>query len=280
MNISTGFASINGTRLYYELAGEGDPLVLLHGFTLDRRMWDAQVEPFAQHYRVLNYDGRGYGKSALPDGAEYDRAEDLKALLDALGIQRAHIVGLSMGGAVAIDFALAYPQMTRSLIAVDSALSGHHWSEQWSNSMKLMWAEGQAGNQEASRQIWLAHDLFVPASQNPEVRKRLEQIVHDYSCWHWLHRDSVRRTNAASQLSRISAPVLSITGERDLVDFHAIADALERDTNAHKVILRRVGHMSPMEDPQAFNRVVLDFLEACASRPTDLGDGAIEGAAR
>ena len=257
---ASGFAPVNGTRLYYELAGDGDPLVLIHGFTLDRRMWDAQVEPFAQYFRVLNYDGRGFGKSALPDGTEYDRAEDLKALLDALGIERAHVVGLSMGGAVAIDFALAYPQMTRSLVAVDSALSGHRWSEHWGNTMKPMWAEGQAGNKAAARQIWLEHDLFVPAGENPEVKKRLEHIVHDYSGWHWLHRDSVRRTNAASQLAHISAPVLSVTGERDLYDFHAIANALERDANAHKVILPRVGHMSPMEDPEAFNSVVLEFL--------------------
>jgi pimeloyl-ACP methyl ester carboxylesterase len=260
LNPSSGFAPVNGTRLYYELAGEGEPLVLIHGFTLDRRMWDAQVEPFARQYRVLNYDGRGFGKSAAPDGTEYDRAEDLKALLDGLGIERAHIVGLSMGGGVAIDFALAYPEMTRSLIAVDSVLSGHHWSEEWDNTVKPIWQVGRAGDVEGARRLWLDHALFAPARERPAVKERLDRIVGEYSGWHWLYRDKVRDRNAASQLERIGAPTLSVTGERDLPDFHAVANALEQKVKAKKVILPRAGHMSPMEDPEAFNRVALEFL--------------------
>src|SRR5689334_19941744 len=119
MDMLSGTAEVNHTRLYYEVAGSGPPLVLIHGFDLDTRMWDDQFEVFAQHYRVVRYDVRGFGKSARPT-EPYAHEEDLKALLDYLGIAQAHIVGMSMGGGIAIDFTLTYPEMTRTLILVDS----------------------------------------------------------------------------------------------------------------------------------------------------------------
>lgn len=106
MQARTGFAAVNGIRLYYEVAGSGRPLVLIHGMSLDTRMWDDQFEPLAQHYRVVRYDARGFGKSALQTGRSYAHTDDLKALLEYLDIEHAFIVGLSMGGGIAIDFAL------------------------------------------------------------------------------------------------------------------------------------------------------------------------------
>ncbi len=127
MQIDTGFADVNGIRLYYEIAGSGHPLVFIHGFTLDTRMWDDQFEVFAQHYRVLRYDARGFGKSTLPTSEPYSPAEDLRALMKYLGIEHAHIIGLSMGGLIAVDFAVTYPESTDTLIPVDAALSGYQW---------------------------------------------------------------------------------------------------------------------------------------------------------
>ena len=91
-------AEVNGTRLYYEMSGSGDPIVLIHGFTFDVRMWDDQVQAFSQQYQVIRYDVRGFGRSALPTEQAYARVDDLKALLDHLGIAGAYLLGLSMGG--------------------------------------------------------------------------------------------------------------------------------------------------------------------------------------
>src|SRR5262245_970929 len=130
MPIHTGFADVNGTRLYYELAGAGHPLVLIHGFTLDIRMWDDQFEVFAQGYQVLRYDLRGFGKSAVPTDAPYSHPADLHALLTHLGIDHAYLIGLSMGGGIAIDFAVMDPNMTAALIPVDAALlGGYAWTK-------------------------------------------------------------------------------------------------------------------------------------------------------
>lgn len=103
-----GFAPVKGTRLFYEVAGSGEPLVLIHGGQLDSRMWDDQFETFARSFRVLRYDIRGFGGSPIPE-APYSNAEDLAALMDYLGMAQAHLVGLSLGGMVASDFAVARP---------------------------------------------------------------------------------------------------------------------------------------------------------------------------
>ena len=127
MKTQTGFVDANGARLYFELAGSGHPLVLIHGNTLDTRMWDDQFEVFAQHYQVLRYDLRGFGKSSVPTREPYTHATDLRALTTHFGFDHAHIIGFSLGGEIAIDFALTYPEATDALVAIDSALSGYQW---------------------------------------------------------------------------------------------------------------------------------------------------------
>ena len=122
-----GFADVNGARLY-EVAGAGYPLVLMHASFLDTRMWDSQAEVFARRYTVIRYDARGHGRSAPPSGQPYARSDDLKSLLDFLGVPRACLLGLSMGGAVAVDFALAYPECTSVLILVNAGLGGFQTS--------------------------------------------------------------------------------------------------------------------------------------------------------
>src|SRR6185436_20780421 len=108
--IDSGYAEVNKTKLYYEIAGKGEPLVLIHGSFGDRRFWDLQFTELSKKYKVLRYDVRGYGRSALPDSTEvYRDSDDLNALMDFLQIKKAHISGLSLGSIVAIDFALAYP---------------------------------------------------------------------------------------------------------------------------------------------------------------------------
>ena len=262
MDEQQAFAEVNGTRLYYEIAGSGHPLVFLHGFTFDTRMWDDQFDAFAQHYRVVRYDMRGYGKSALPTEESYSPTDDLKALLEHLEIDRAHLVGLSRGGAVAIEFALAHPEATSALVLVDPVLGGHSWSQEAARTDGAVWETAAKSGIEAAKAQWLAHPLFAPAQEKPEVAARLGRIVSDYSGWHLINTDPVRYPDppAAQRLHEISAPTLIVVGERDLPDFHVIAETLQQIPNAHKVVLAGVRHMSNMEDPSGFNEVVLNFL--------------------
>jgi pimeloyl-ACP methyl ester carboxylesterase len=123
MNNTVGFAKINGAKLYYEVTGRGSPVALIHGFTLDRRMWDDQVAALALRHQVVRYDLRGFGRSSLPSNA-YSHVDDLQTLLNYLGIDRVALLGLSMGGAIALDFACAYPERLRAMLLADSTLRG------------------------------------------------------------------------------------------------------------------------------------------------------------
>jgi 3-oxoadipate enol-lactonase len=262
MDEQQGTAEVNGTVLYYESAGSGHPLVLIHGFALDTRMWDYQFGAFTQHYRVVRYDMRGYGKSVPPTDERYSHTDDLKALLKHLTIDRAHVLGQSRGGAVAIDFALAHPGATGALVLVDPVLGGHSWSQEAARTDGAIWETAAKSGVEAGKAQWLAHPLFAPAREKPEVAARLGRMVSDYSGWHLINTDPGLYPDppAAQRLHEIGAPTLIVVGERDLPDFHAIADTLQQIPNARKVVLPGAGHMCNMENPSRFNEVVLDFL--------------------
>lgn len=126
-------------------------------------MGDDQFLPLAQQFRVVRYDLRGFGRSALPTNAPYSHFEDLKALLDHLGIVQAHLVGLSKGGAVALDFALTYPAQTLSLVLIDTVLPGFQWSKAGAARDALVWQKAREGGISATKESWLAHPLFEPA---------------------------------------------------------------------------------------------------------------------
>ena len=262
MQPTEGTAYVNGAQLHYQMAGQGPALVLIHGNTLDTRMWDDQVQAFAEQYRVIRYDMRGFGRSAPPTGEPYTPADDLAALLIYLGVEHAHILGLSLGGAVAIDFVHAYPQMTDALSLADAGLREFEWREYGEFSAAVRTAAIESGV-ESARRHWLDGALCAPALAQPQVAARLRQMVGDYSGWHWLNKDSWRPSEiaASEQLESVDAPALVIVGERDLVDFHQIADILHRSIPAaSKAVVAGVGHMVNMEEPAQFNSLVLDFL--------------------
>jgi pimeloyl-ACP methyl ester carboxylesterase len=263
--VNKGFAEVNDTRLYYEMDGRGHPLVLVHGRSLDTRMWGDQLDVFAKRFKVVRYDVRGYGKSAVPTvGKEYSHTGDLKALLNQLGIDYAYVVGLSMGGGIALDFTIEYPEATKALILVDSFLAGFQdWSETYRELMQSLMKEAKEKGIEATRDMWKNCLIFKPAYEKPNVAFRLKQIISDYSGWHFVNPDPLRPLDppAIERLQEIEVPTLIIVGERDLPDFHRIADILNKKIqNSQRITLRGAGHMSNMENPKEFNEAVLSFL--------------------
>ena len=264
----SGLAPIDGTALRYEERGAGWPVVLLHGFSLDRRMWDDQVDAFAQTHTVIRYDLRGFGESS-PGSVSYAHADDLAHLLDHLGHDRVALVGLSLGGGAAINFAVTRPDRVRALIVVDPSLGGFRWSAEFTAAQAAVRATAQRDGIGAARHAWLSSPLFAPAMADPLVGARLRAIVDDYSGYHWLNVDHGRPFSppAIDRLGEIRTPSLVLVGERDTADFHAIASTLERGVaDARKMTLPGVGHMANMETPGSFNDLVLDFLSTPALR--------------
>src|SRR5581483_5153898 len=196
------------TQLYYETAGTGTPLILLHGHACDTRMWDDQLEPFALSHQVIRFDSRGFGKSAMPPDEPWSPVDDVKALLEHLGITRAAILGFSMGGGVAIDFALAYPDMTQALIAVDCSPSGFAGPAELAAFWARAVAEAQANGPKAANKFVLTHPVLRFDMEIPHLARRIEQMHLDYSGWYWVNKDlSVDlEPPALQQLERIGVP--------------------------------------------------------------------------
>ena len=264
-------AELNGTRLYYEASGSGDPLVLIHGNTLNSRMWDDQFEVFARHYRVVRYDARGFGKSALPTGESYSHADDLMSLLEHLGIPRAYVLGLSMGGRIATDFALAYPDATGALIPVDGGAGGQPAPAGAPTPVdsvyRAVYVTAKEKGMQAARELYMRDHpcLRRYGPERPDLVPRLAGMLAAYSGWHWVNDDPARAPDppAVQRLEEIGAPTLIIVGELDVPGLLALADTMERRIpNARKVVLPGVGHMSNMEAPARFNETVLDFLSS------------------
>jgi pimeloyl-ACP methyl ester carboxylesterase len=263
MDISHDFADVNGTRLYYESAGSGQAVVFVHGFTLDTRMWDDQFVPLARRFRAIRYDLRGFGKSALPTDQAYSHVDDLNSLLDCLDVPQAHLVGLSKGGAVALDFALEYPQRTQTLVLIDTVLGGFHWSPEGSARDGLVWQRAREAGIPAAKESWLTHPLFAPAQRQPAVAARLVRIVDEYSGWHFIHANPERGLEppAAQRLGELGMPVLAMVGEHDIPDFRQITDLVcQQVPQAKRLVVPGVGHMANMEAAELVTEAVLAFL--------------------
>lgn len=260
----SGYLPVENGRLYYEVAGGGQPLVFIHGFSLDHRMWDEQWDFFRARYMTIRYDWRGHGRSSDPDGP-WSNFDDLMLLLAHLGVGPVHLCGLSAGGGIALDFAVTYPEMTRSLLLLDSAAGGFRgWSEEFRRDFAEMRRLARENSVAAALDHWLKGEMLAPAMEQPAVAARLRQIIGGYRGWHWLHdgEEVVPDPLPYDRLEDLRAPTLVIVGERDIEDFRNIASGLgERVRGARLETIAGSGHMANMEAPGVVNRHIAAFLE-------------------
>jgi pimeloyl-ACP methyl ester carboxylesterase len=262
--VATGFAEFGQSRLYYEVAGNGEPIViLLHGGMLDCTMWDEQFELLADSHRVVRYDASAHGRSALPPEAYWDHA-DLRGLMDHLGIERAVLVGLSMGGRVAIDMALEEPERVQAVVAVSSGLGGYRFvSDFHAENRKSMIAAWKSGDfdavVEAFQRDWTDGPRRTPDEVDPEVRERVRAMAR--ATVESVMEGRSLQPPAIERLSDLDVPMLVVIGELDMPGIHEIADLLvDADPNAELVEIPGVAHMVNLEAPEEFNRVLIEFL--------------------
>jgi 2-hydroxy-6-oxonona-2,4-dienedioate hydrolase len=268
----SGYAEIEDVRLYYEMSGQGSDLVFTHAGCADSRMWDGQFDQFAQHYRALRYDTRGYGKSTLSTGS-FSNRDDLYRLLETLDIQQAHFIACSMGSFAVIDFALEHPEKIKSLILVSPALSGYPYEGQPPQPVLEMIDARKARNlehaAELQAQIWADGPKRNSDQSDMKVHELVRQMSLDSLV---LQADFIGETAflieeplnppAMERLEQINVPTLVIVGDLDDDSEMAIADVLTtRIRGARMAVIHRTAHLPNMEKPEEFNQIVLEFLK-------------------
>jgi 3-oxoadipate enol-lactonase len=267
--VETGYAEVDGGRLYYETSGNGPALVLIHAGFLDLRMWDRQIPVFSKTNRVIRYDVRGFGKSDIARNT-YSDYKDLRALLYHLRVKTASIVGVSNGGRIAADFAVEYPSMLDHLVLVSPGMSGYKSSgpeedKMWEEFDKQMKPQ-EVADREGRAVDAVEMDVNAWASaQTPVSRERIRQIaldnfhVHVENPWK-LQVPPEPRT--FQRLSQIRTPTLIVIGDRDVPPQILLTDNIHSHIpRSKRVLIPGADHIANMSKPNEFNIAVLEFLK-------------------
>jgi pimeloyl-ACP methyl ester carboxylesterase len=252
-------------------AGWGPTVLLVHAGIADRGMWDDQVGPLAEAgWTVVRADLPGFGET--PPGEPVALWAALRDLLDHLGVDRAVVVGASLGGRAAVDLAIAAPGRVRALVLVGSGLAGHPFQEP---ALFELWDQSEAAIErgdhlEAARieiDTWVVGMGREPAAVEVAVRRRVEaMLLAAYA--HGEADLTEPDPPAAARLGEVAAPALVLVGEHDRPDIHAMAVALaEGIPMAERAVLARTAHLPNMERPAEFNQVVLEFLAKLGPGP-------------
>lgn len=253
-------ATVNGVRLYYEIDGDGPPVLLLHPIGLDLTCWDAQVAALLRGFRVLRVDLRGHGRSEVPP-APYTLAglaDDVHGLLQRLQIGPAHVVGLSLGGMVAQVLALDHPGDVRSLVLADTVST---LSPEARTAIVERGEKARRGGMTAVLDTTLAR-WFTPSFMHAPVvgRCRERLLADDVEGWAGAWQ-AISQVETQPRLKEIRVPTLVITGEADVSAPPARAEAMAAAIPGARLhIVPGAPHMLPMEQPAVFNAAVLDFL--------------------
>ncbi|WP_433428957.1 alpha/beta fold hydrolase [Nonomuraea sp. CA-141351] len=278
---------IDNVKIAYEEAGPAAPagtVVLVHGSAADMRLWEHQFQALSEHYRVIRYDGRGYGRSGDAEG-EVCHHEDLLAVMDALGVERAALVGSSMGGAYATEAALAAPSRVVALALISSGLAGHQWPQEMLDQARervhtsvpadrlARYRAGTAGHVDPAdvRAMAEAHTLWQTAGPDRgrddlseevwEAAVEMCRLVFERS---WTGPRSTERhlaPPAATRLHEITAPTLVINGLSDVPGIQEMSALLAKGIPAaERLDLPETGHLPPLERPEEVTAALTTFL--------------------
>jgi 3-oxoadipate enol-lactonase len=265
---NSGFVEMEGGKLYYEVEGEGHPLLLIHGGLGSLRMWDENVPALAGRFQVIRYDTRGFGRTET-DGVEFTNRGDAAAVLDYLGTQSAHVVGQSRGGVIALDLAIDQPERVDKLVSVAGGIGGYEPElpegtdvPPWDEMERLWESKDWDALAELETQVWVDGWGQPQDRVALEVRKTVKDwILANYRAEIPEGKPQPLVPSAAQRLGELQIPLLVLIGLADEPGCVAAERHLASSVSgARAVEFPDVAHMIQLEEPQRFNEVVLDFL--------------------
>jgi 3-oxoadipate enol-lactonase len=246
------------TDLHYEVTGSGPAVCLVHSGVTDSRMWDRQVALLSPDYTVLRFDLRGFGDSLPPEGP-VSFVDDLHDLLDELQIDQTVLVGNSLGGRIALEYAVEHAERITKLVLVAAGLRDHDWS-------KEMRAFGAAEDDALARgDVDAAVELNLETWAQPHVRELVRPMQRQAFEVQLEGSDEGERPQsppASSRLGELRTRTLVLVGDRDKQDFRALADRFAREIpRARLEVIKGAGHLPSLEQPEEFDRLLLEFLQ-------------------
>jgi 3-oxoadipate enol-lactonase len=253
-----------------EVAGDGPAVVLIHEGICDARMWDPQWETFPRSHRVVRYDLRGFGRSPIGPG-RFSHAGDLLDVLEQQDVRKASLVGVSMGGRVALEVAIARPELVEALVLVGAGLPGHEWSAEMKAADEAEMAALAEGDLDAAVEVslrtWVDGPRRRPEDVDPEVRAlvgEMQRRAYELQLPVWETAEEEPLVGDLSErVGEVRAPTLVLVGEEDVPDMHEIAGQLERELpNARRATIADTAHVPSLERPREFDALVLSFLHS------------------
>ena len=268
-NATSGFLTHNGARIYYEAEGDGEPVLFIHAGVANLRMWDDQAAALGDRYRVIRFDTRGYGRTET-EHVEFSNRADAAAVLDEVGERSAHVVGLSRGGQIALDFVLEQPERARSLTVVAGGVGGFEAgiasTVDW-NEVEGWWAAKDWQRLTDFEVAYWVDGPGQPADRvDPEIRARVaDWISTNYRAEKEEGVPQVLDPPAEARLDDLRVPLLVIVGELDDESTKASMRHLAERVPGARLESFATAHMVNLEQPQRFNEVLDAFLDAVSS---------------
>lgn len=262
----TEFLETNGARIAYDVSGDGPAVVLIHAGVANRSMWDDQVAALKDGYRVIRYDTRGFGETET-DAVAFSNRADIAALLDHLGEGSAHVVGLSRGGQIALDFALEFPDRVRSLTVVAGGVGGYESpaelpEETWQPVEAMEQAKDWEALADWETAFW-ADGPREPADRVPEIRARVHDwILENYRAEKEEGEPRPLDPPAEARLGDLRPPLLVMLGTLDEPSTTDAMRHLAASVPGARLEEFASAHMVNLEHPERFNRVLREFLDA------------------
>lgn len=263
METIKGYAQLSDVEMYYEMAGNGEPLLLIHGLDSDSRMWDRQFRSFSQFFRVIRFDCRGFGRTPMPAG-KFQILDDIHDLMSEIGIESAHILGYSYGGTIAPTFALKYPGKVKSLILASPGMVGHQWSLELQDYFKRFQECYREKNDAEMLRLLKWKSIYGPYRNNTgldEICHLVERMFQEALSIIPREGTPLPTGDTRNLLPAINVPTLVLVGELDFHDYHLIANFyVKQIPNSGKRIIPDAAHFMSLEKSERFNQEILEFL--------------------
>lgn len=275
------WVAVSGGKLNVQVQGDGHPLLLVHGWPLDHRMFAPQVGEISRFFTTISFDRRGFGRSTAPPDLRLE-LDDIERILDALNVQDAHLLGMSQGGRIALRFAATRPERLRSLLLQGAVIDGFRVQEAPDHRVPVAeYAElAGSGHLDEVRKRWLEHPMMRLGDEYPRETALLQRILADYTGADLLHFDADSYSFGADVLGAMAEfpkPALLLTGANETEARRRHAHELRRRIpDCDEVVFSKSQHLCNLTEPAAYNHAVIEFCRKVDATGSASAGGAFD----